>query len=498
MIAALSCAGLAWLAGHGLIGLCRPSGRRSSLELEATALLAGLALLAVVSMNVVLAWGSLSPLAGRGLAVALAVPGVLLWRRNRACVECATERAPWTAVQRLLAIALLGFCALAVFAAASSPVQGFDALFHYAYKGKLIFHGGIGGEAWTDQTGAVGRCMTRPTYPPVVPLVEVVVGWLRGAFDEDAARPLWAVFALAPAALIFAALRERGRTPALLAALVWSSTPLLYYWRLPNEAPLPAVWGLAFGLDAAAARFPDALGWQRAASWSLDATAGLPLAAFVFCGHRCLVRARGPAGDRADTVLAGVLLAAALGTKNEGSALVPLLLLAAALTPVGAARPRLVPLVVAAALAAALIAGWWAVRRGLPVVDEDYAARLTPAGLLANAWRAPEVAGAFARSFANVLLWNLLWPIFGLALLHGLRRPAALWRHPGLPAALIVIAAGVVFFAVMLVTPWDLPVLEGTGVPTRLLLQVAPLAVFASFALLWELPGERAARDVRD
>ena len=91
-----------------------------------------------------------------------------------------------------------------------------------------------------------------------------------------------------------------------------------------------------------------------------------------------------------------------------------------------------------------------------------------------------------ARAFGDVLLWNLLWPLLGCAILWALRRPRQLVRHPALPALLVVLGAAATFFTVMLVTPWNLLELEGTGVPSRLLLQVAPLAVFAVFALLWE------------
>lgn len=494
-MAALACALLAWLIGHTVLGLCRPTRRRGLVELEATAVLVGLALLCVLFTNVVLAVGALTPAVGTGLALLLALPGLFLLRGNRAAARpLETTARPWSPGQRLLLVAISGFGALAIFAAASSPVQGFDALFHYAYKGQLIFHEGIGGEAWTSGTGAVGRIMTHPNYPPGVPLLEVVVGYLRGAFDEDAARPLWSLFALAPAGLLYSALRARGRTPALLGALVWISLPLLYYWRLPNGDSLLATYGLVFGYEAGAARFPEAGPWQRAASWNLDATAGLPLAAFLFGGYRCLAHARAATGDRADVMCGGLLLAGALLAKNEGLALVPLVILVLALAPGrpgggGAGPDRTVGLgrlALVALLAGALVAVWFVARQGLPSVDEGYGARLTPAGLADSLGRVREVTGTFARAFGNVLLWNLLWPLFGCALLWALRRPRRLLGHEALPAALVVLGATGIFFAVMLVTPWDIYELEGTGVPSRLLFQVAPLAVFAAFALLWE------------
>ena len=495
MIAALGVGLLAWLAGHGVLGLSRATRLRGRVELECTALLAGLALLAVLFTNVLLAWGPLSPLTGEGIAIALAVPGVLCLRRNRRLVQARDPADRWSAGQLGLLAAIVAFCGLAVFMAASSPVQGFDAVYHYAYRGRLLFHEGFGGEAWTGGADAVGRVMTHPGYPPGVAVLEVVVGYVRGVFDEDAARPLWALFALAPAGLLWAGLRDRGRTPALIGALLWISLPLMYYWRLPNGDPWLAVYGLLFGPEAGAARFEGTGPWQRAASWNLDATAGLPLAAFLFGAFACLVRARGADGERADGVCAGLLLAGALLAKNEGTALVPVLLVALALAPGSEPRGRalgstVLPVLVALALAA----GWFVARRALPTVDEAYASRLTPGNLVASLDRVPEVAGAFARAFGNPLLWNLLWPLFAVALAWGLRGPKRLLRHAALPAVLAVLGALAVYFAVMLVTPWELPALEGTGIPTRLLFHVAPLAVFAVVALLWERPAEPDAQ----
>jgi len=51
-----------------------------------------------------------------------------------------------------------------------------------------------------------------------------------------------------------------------------------------------------------------------------------------------------------------------------------------------------------------------------------------------------------------------------------------------------VLAGLAVYFAVLLVAPMNLARLEDTGIPTRLLLHVAPPAIFATFAWLWGRP----------
>jgi hypothetical protein len=477
-----------WLVGHAVLGACRASRARSAAELHATALLLGLALAPALFAALVIASGPLSPAAGRVLLVALALPGALFLagnvRRARPAAGAAVE--PWTPGQLAALAAVLSFAAFALFDAASAPMHGFDALFHYAYKGKLLAHEGYATAAWTDLDGALGRSMTHPGYPLGMPALDALVGCVRGGFDEDAARPLTALFALAPAALLACALRPRGRWPALLGALVWISLPILYYWRPPHDDLLRGAYGLVFGHEAGIERFGDAAAWVREHGVTLDGTADLPLAALFFAALLHLARALDArrASDAADVVAAGLLLGGAMSMKNEGLALAAVLLVAFGVAYRRARVPALV-----GALALACVAAWLVARPELPAVDEDYAARLAPANLFASLGRSGMVAWSFAAAFFDVLVWNLLWPLFFGTLAWSLARPRELLRDPAWPAALVCFGAFALYFAVLLVAPMSLARLWDTGIPARLLLHVTPVAILVTFSLLWRERG---------
>jgi len=88
----------------------------------------------------------------------------------------------------------------------------------------------------------------------------------------------------------------------------------------------------------------------------------------------------------------------------------------------------------------------------------------------------------------DVGAWNLTWPLLLAVAAWALaRRRVALGSPAGV--ALLVIALGIaVYGLVLMVTPWNLALLATTGIPMRLLLHLAPLAVFATFDLAF---GER-------
>jgi hypothetical protein len=509
-VSALITALCLWLAGHGLIAAVSRGARRRPrrpLELHATALLAGTAALALAAFYAVAWLGPLAPRAGFGLLLAAAVPGALAVGRAHAAAMAARGTVPrWSGLERLAGALIAAFALFAVFAAASVPTHGFDATFHYAYKAKLLFHEGFATEAWTDLGGPIGRSMEHPTYPPLVPALELLVAWTRaattgGGFDDDAARPLMAVFALAPLALLVTALAGRGRGVALLAGLAWITTPLLYYWRLPHQDRWLGWLGLFLGPEAAAARFGTSQPWSRPPNWCLDGTADLPLAAFAFAAFLHATRLARGKGDRLDALAAGLCAAAALTAKNEGAALVSVLALALAagalLTPRASRAPGAVRGLLAAALVAILAsAGWFFARAGLPNVDENYPARLTPGAIADSLGRARDVAARFAHTLFDVTMWNLTWPLLAAAALWAIATRRVAWNSPPCTALLVIAGATLAYALVLLVTPWDLALLETTGIPMRLLLHVAPLAVFATFALAFA-PREEADPGLR-
>ena len=244
----------AWLFGLAVVGLVERvagAGDRPRLERHALALLLGLALLPALCVAAIAIAGPPTEQAVRlGLLVCagLGVPFAAVVLRRRAESAAAPSEPPRSSLGRALAgagLVLLGFwTAFAAFTAWSMPMHVFDPLYHFAYKGSLLYHEGFGTSSWMivpedadeAQRGAwerVGRPITHPNYPPGLPALHVVVGKTLGRFDIDATRGLMFLFAWVPAALLWTRLRRRSRSAALLGSLTWLSLPMLYYTKTP-------------------------------------------------------------------------------------------------------------------------------------------------------------------------------------------------------------------------------------------------------------------------
>lgn len=483
--------------GHlalGLAGLERP---RTRLEWLATAALCGLALQLALAMAALRAFGPLDPWAGRLVVFLPALAGLALLAARGLPPRRESEPAPGGPA-RLLLVALAG---LVVVTAAGAPVHLFDATFHFAYKGTVLYHEGFAPAAFAELDGHVGRVMTHPTYPPGLGLLHVVASWVDGAYSRDLARPLLALFALAPAVWLHASLRHRGPVAARTAALLWLGLPILYYLRTPHDDAHRALAGLVLGTDTAEAwlgGFP----WHRADGPSLDGGGDLPLAAFLAAAVVHLARhlgLGGRRGDPADLLVVGLAVTGMLLVKNEGLALVAVLALAAGLALVlgrwlgdpapGLARPGAALL--ALVLGALLVTPWYAFQRQIPELDESYPSQLTVENLtrgftVSEIQDSGDVAMTRAEfivlegllAMAHPLTWNLLWYGFLVALALALRRPGR--AHAlGLSLPLLVVLGGLaVFGIILLVTPWNLGRLFATGIPDRLYLQLAPLVVW--------------------
>lgn len=520
-----------WLAGHAVLGLARPTRPRGPLERHATAVLAGAALATSALMHAVIAAGPLSPMAGRGLLLVLALGGLpFAFRRG--------ERPPLPPDRpgiggRLLAASAIAFAAFAAFEAASMPMHIFDPVYHFSYKAKLVYQEGFGTDAWKDVDGLVGRVITHPNYAPGAAVLNALVGLVNGAFDEDAFRALCAIFVLVPAAWLFVLLRPRGFVPAACGALAWVALPILHYTKLPcgsEEAAVPgwlpptlpswggAAYAFLFGTAAAKARFPD-LAFGVADGQILDGGTDLVQGAFLFGAvvhlWRLLPAARLPS-DRADVVAGGLLLSGTLLAKNEGLALTAVVAIAFVLALAGGRLagvrpatdgPRVRPLVGLAlvlALGFGASAGWFAIRGDIPSIDEDYPSRMNPA-TIAEHWprwleaewdgmEQPGVLQGFSWTFLHVLRWNLLWPLFFAAVAWSCLRPRRFLASPASFAVLVVLGAMALYALILLVTPWHLGVLFGTVIPDRLLVHVAPVVVAGTLALLWRFEREEDPR----
>lgn len=276
--------------------------------------------------------------------------------------------------------------------------------------------------------------ISHPRYPLLIAIAELAirdvfdVGVLRE--DDRVARPMLAAFYPAFLLVLFDQARRRsGRRAAALATLVASALPYL-----------SVVQG------GAASGYRD-----------------LPLACFWGAGALLLIsrRTRTP-----EALAAGLLLAAAVLTKNEGLPLSGITIGVAALSRTrGVARAlqarradrlraRVAPLATAlllVAASAALLISW---RNGIPNrYDEMYEKRLSISaaahGLEARSQAMARAAFREASSFSDWGLFFAAAPLLALGVVRSRRREVA-----GLLVLALILAAG--FYVTAYATsPWD-------------------------------------------
>jgi hypothetical protein len=315
------------------------------------------------------------------------------------------------AFPRLLALGVLAVGAAmsagVVADAMTEPVRDWDGRMTWSAQARYVRAEG------TVDAGALLRgkwYISHPQYPLLLPVAQVAVLEASGA-DEDE-QPFRAAYAAFLPALLLVlydgARRWAGRAPAALAALAMTAVPFF-----------------AFGGEGGA----------------ISAYSDLPLAGFYGAGLALLLRAR---PRLSDGLAAGLLLGAAVLTKNEGTPLA-LLALAAGGMVLGlrfrrgrAWRPRAVKLALAAAgvaLALTLLASW---REQVPNrQDENYAEFVD----LSDFWpgvvtRIPSVGPVMLRQMFAWEHWAAFWWSAPLVFLAGWRGGLGRRRAVSLPLLL--------------------------------------------------------------
>lgn len=399
---------------------------------------------------------------------------------------------------------LLGALGLgSVLASLALPINEFDPLLHFAYKGKILAEVGSPlDEAMVglvDEQGApraFGRIVTHPNYPLGVPILEALVSVFgRGWHERWIQLPL-AFWALCLPALVHFGLRPIGRRAARAGAVVTAVTPILYERDFLEEG-----WA-----DFAEAGLGNDV--------TLGAGADLPVAAMIAASCALFLQGR-HRRSAALQLLAGLCLAGAVMMKNEGLALfgcvVLALLLSGALVPVGRERSRALGSVAGVGLGVAAMLPWLNLRGRLPAIDENYTEHFTleriryflsgggelvekqpkalvggvPQEVLDNPPpRMDELPGYFWSEFTDLRSWGLLWLLLLIALPWRLRE----WRSSDRRwLAMLCVGAVTLYFLILLVTPWYLPLLREKGIPERLLLHlVGPIAMLIG----WRLGGD--------
>ncbi len=293
-------------------------------------------------------------------------------------------------------------------------------------------------------------------YPVLMPLAQVVVQETFSTDDDPRViKPLYAAFLPALLLVLFDLARRHAGSAA--AALVCFALPLLPSLVLDQSG-------------GAAGAYSD-----------------VPLGAFWGAGLLLLL---GRAGA-SDGIAAGVLLAAAVLTKNEGLPDALSARAAGALAAVVARRswraraPALAAAAGAVVAAAALLFTW---KSAIPMRwDPDYVGRLRTLPLAeAAATRLPSLPAAAVADMASARNWAGFWPAAALAFVAG---SAGLRRRVVPPILLALSGAAAAYLLAILVSTWDAGVqLHSTW--NRFLLQLSvPVGVLLALALR---PGLRA------
>lgn len=339
-----------------------------------------------------------------GTAAALTLAGIAGWLRAGRMRRQVPRRLPLRARLATLALALAGIGVSAgLFAdAIVFPLRDWDGRMHWSAQARYIRHEG------SVLPLAVVRgqwFVNHPRYPVLLPVAQAAVLEATGAGEDELFfRGLYASFFPAFLLVLYdGARRWAGWLPAGLATAAASGIPFLTF-------------------------FPDG---GAASSYS-----DLPLACFYGAALALLLRGR---VRPSDGIAAGLLLGAAVLTKNEGTILAGFALLAAALR-LRAARPGnrrrlLIRLGAAAAVTAAFLALFLSWRFQIPNrQDENYEELVTAGQLFPGALtRIPELGSRIlAQTFLTWDRWQGFWwaalPVLlaGWRVLKG-RRAALSW-----------------------------------------------------------------------
>lgn len=478
---------LIWTTGKALLP-DRTQLARSRWEDFSVSYLLGVAVVSLLG-NLILAMHlSMTVVAIEFVAVGL-LTAAICWKR-RGTDSAPTQLATWQGV-------LLATLAMASIAATLAyPINEFDPMLHFAYKGKVLaftgtpFDASLTGMLAEDGSLATyGRIVTHPNYPLGIPILEALVAKLGSWQERWIQWPLAFWAACLPGAVFFA-LRCLNLRAAAIGALVAAVTPILY------------------------ARNIGSMGWQKLdyaglnPDLSIGAGADLPVAALVAVACALLLNGVRRSSLRLQ-LLGGLCLAGAATMKNEGQALLGVTLLAllvsGLLLPLPKLRYRASWMVVGVAILALL--PWLAIRSQLPAIDENYSDHFTVENILHFLGGGAEIVekspkaivgrdeqalenpparmdhlpGYFWDEFTDWRSWGLLW----LLLLFALP-----WRRRDLRDATyrwlsaLVIGGVLLYFLILLVTPWYLPLLRDKGIPERLLVHLlGPIAMLIGWRL---------------
>lgn len=179
--------------------------------------------------------------------------------------------------------------------------------------------------------------------------------------------------------------------------------------------------------------------------------------------------------QRGDLIACFVFAAFAAFTKNEGLALLPMIVVTALLgvTLLPRRRESFGHWLVALLTAALLISPWLLYRAGLPRTHEDYGRKLASLETISrNIPRLGRVLPEFLRLLVQLNTVGAIWLLLALAAIVGWR---AFKQKPAIVLWGLLLAHIALYSATFVVTPWDLDVLIPM-VGAKLLMHASPTA----------------------
>ncbi len=430
------------LAGAGLAAWIPEIRRQPALARLAHAFLLGAAATGVLSY--LLSWSVGVPL-DRRLFVAVAMIGGIaaLARRRVARREAAIRARRWRwpelVVIGILAVLTLGLLAESI----HDPVLDFDGRMTWGTQARFVRHDrSVLPDALTDERVFV----VHPRYPLLLPILQVVAVEVPAVtWDEGVVRFLYALF-----------------LPALGLVLLGGCRP--------------ALGSRAAAIAVAAILFAPAISWGLEGG-ARSSYSDLPLAAFLGAALLLVGRSR---LSRPGGLAAGLLVAAAVLTKQEGAILAGALVVGAGLGLVGRRLRASSAGWIAAACYLGALVFWLGWRREIPNRnDEAYLESLLEVPVLESLPdRATGIVRAVLESVSRLDLWGLLAPLLIVAAV-ALSRD---WRRTRLGRlALFMLALQMAMVAAAYGSAPDLGVVGSTF--GRFLVQAAaPLAILLALS----------------
>jgi uncharacterized membrane protein YidH (DUF202 family) len=341
----------------------------------------------------------------------------------------------------------------------SKPINTYDALFHWAYKAKILYYErSVNTPSFTEMFDTVVRLNTHPDYPLLVSFLEFHICTIIGKYDDRLAKVIFPFFFLLT--ILFFWQFNRSFYPLeyrILSIVFFVTIPFFYIQRITDPF-VPGTNNIILGGNAE-----------------------LPLIFFYLVQIIHLFKWI-KNGGFSNLFIAGLFSAFASFTKNEGTGLLAMSFLALIVIVLlyfkGTRKKRLLCCFSYLLLSLLMLIPWLIHHSYLPHIGENYPQQLKINIFLANLQRLPTIILKIISEFSKIYLWGFLWILFFL--LTFLNRKEK--KEKGFKFLyLVLLLNGLMIIGIYIISPWNLKDLALLTVLSRILFQFSPLVVFISF-----------------